>query len=70
MTGPFDPWGILLPEHVVHTRWFAVLAAFVALNTVIYLCLAAAKLFPAPRRSWRGRSRRAATRSIYPDHGA
>lgn len=60
--------GLLLPEAILHTHWFSVLAAFVALNTVIYVCLSLFKMFPAPRWSRRGgRNRRSETRSIYPD---
>jgi hypothetical protein len=59
----------LFPESVMHTGWFAVLAAFVALNTVMYCALAVAKVLP---RVYAGdfltrRNRRAQTRSIYPD---
>lgn len=59
--------GLLLPEEVLHTRWFAVLAAFVAVNTVIYVCLSVFKIFPVPRIRWSGRSRRRETRSIHPE---
>ncbi|GAA2003161.1 hypothetical protein [Brevibacterium samyangense] len=59
--------GRVLPESVLHSEWFATLAAFVALNTVVYLCLALCKIFPVPRPAYRGRSRRAETRSIHPD---
>ena len=40
------PAGILLPESIVHTEWFAILATFVAINTVMYAALAAAKILP------------------------
>jgi len=50
--------GVLLPEAVLATPWFTVLAAFVAFNTVLNLCLALMKIFPAPRSSWRRRNRR------------
>lgn len=59
--------GGLLPESVMHTRWFAVLAAFVAVNTVIYVSLSVFKIFPVLRRPRRGWARRSETRSIYPD---
>lgn len=60
--------GLLLPESVLTTPWFAVLASFVALNTVLYVCLALIKIFPAPHVGWGGgRSRRSETRSIHPD---
>ena len=61
--------GILLPESVLDSEAFGVLAAFVALNTVMYVVLAAAKVLPKVYLSdWVGRrGRRAQTRSIYPD---
>ncbi|MBG6181430.1 hypothetical protein [Arthrobacter sp. CAN_A1] len=63
------PTGILLPESIVHTELFAVLAAFVAINTVMYAALAASKILPKVYPSdWvRGRNRRSETRSIYPE---
>ena len=63
------PWGILLPESVVHTHVFAVLSAFVAINTVMYVALAVAKTLPKlyPRDWLPRRYRRAETRSIHPD---
>ena len=38
--------GLLLPESLVHTNWFAILATFVAINTIIYAALALAKVLP------------------------
>lgn len=63
------PTGILLPESVIHSQSFAVLSAFVALNTVAYAVLSLAKILPKFYVSdWvKGRNRRAETRSIYPD---
>lgn len=61
------PTGFLLPESVLHSDGVAVLAAFVAINTLLYLTLAIVKILPRPRLSWRGRSRRRETRGIYPD---
>ncbi|WP_238439568.1 hypothetical protein [Microbacterium sp. JZ31] len=58
--------GFLLPESILHSEWFAVLAAFVAVNTLLYLALAIAKLMPKPRPR-RGRVVRSETRSIHPD---
>ncbi|WP_241977478.1 hypothetical protein [Cryobacterium cheniae] len=48
---------------------FAILAAFVAINTVMFAALAVAKILPKvhPTDWFRGRNRRAATRSIHPD---
>ena len=61
--------GILLPEGVVYSRTFAVLAGFVAINTVMYVALSIGKTLPRvnpgawlPRRRQRGE-----TRSIFPD---
>ena len=61
--------GILLPESIMHSQWFAVLSMFVALNTVLYLTLALIKLLPKAYLSdWvNHRNRRAESRSIYPD---
>ena len=63
------PLGILLPESVLYSTWFAVLATFVAINTVMYVTLATLKALPAirPRDWFRRRYVRARTRSIYPD---
>jgi hypothetical protein len=63
------PMGILLPESVIHSQFFAVLATFVAINTIVYAILAVARILPKVYLSdWvRGRNRRAETRSIYPD---
>lgn len=62
-------WGVLLPQSTLNEHWFEVLAAFVAVNTLVYVTLALAKSLPrvhladwVPRR----RSRRE-TRSIHPD---
>jgi len=60
---------MLLPEAVLHSSLFAVLAAFVAINTVMYGALALAKLFPKVYvTDWfQRRNERSETRSIYPD---
>ena len=62
-------WGVLLPESLVHSRGFAVLSAFVAINTVMYVARAGAKTLPKvyPRDWLPRRYRRAETRSIHPD---
>jgi len=67
--GPIVPAGILLPESVLHTNLFAILAAFVAINTVIYASLALANVLPKiyPTDWVTDRNRRTETRSIYPD---
>jgi len=62
--------GVVFPVETLQSGWFAVLASFVAVNTIIYVALAVTKLLPAPRLRHRGRSRRAETRSIYPDGDA
>jgi hypothetical protein len=41
--------GILLPSSVLHSGWFQALAAFVAVNTLIYAALSLAKLIPRKR---------------------
>ena len=41
--------GILLPSSVLHSHWFQALAAFVAVNTLIYAGLSLAKLIPRKR---------------------
>lgn len=38
--------GILFSSDVLKSDWFRVLAAFVAVNTLIYAALSLAKLFP------------------------
>ncbi|MBS7547622.1 hypothetical protein KHA85_05875 [Dietzia sp. Marseille-Q0999] len=60
---------MLLPESVLSSDWFAVLAAFVAINTVMYVTLAVTKTLPKihvrdllPRNYVRSE-----TRSIHPD---
>ncbi len=62
-------YGILLPEGVLRTDAFMVLAAFVAINTLIYVTLAIAKMLPKfYLRDWfTSRNRRSETRSIHPD---
>ncbi len=63
------PAGFLLPESTLHSDAFAVLAAFVAINTLMYVALAVAKILPKIYLSdWIHRSnRRSQTRSIHPD---
>jgi hypothetical protein len=69
MTGIAFVGGILLPEDIMHSQWFAALSMFVAVNTVLYLTLAVIKLLPKAYLSdWVDqRNRRAESRSIYPD---
>ncbi len=60
--------GFLLPESVLYSDWFAVLATFVAINTVIYVVLGVTKILPQLRPlGRRGYSRRSETRSIHPE---
>ncbi|MBG6107361.1 hypothetical protein [Frigoribacterium sp. CG_9.8] len=63
------PAGILFPESILQSPLITVLAAFVAVNTVIYATLAIAKLFPIVRWGdfFPGRRRRSETRSIFPE---
>lgn len=59
----------MLPESVLHSQWFAVLATLVALNTLAYVALAGVKLLPAvhPGDWLHRRERRREDRSIHPD---
>ena len=63
------PTGMLLPSSVLQSDAFAVLATFVALNTLMYATLALLKLLPKGYRFfWTpGRNRRRHNRSIHPD---
>ncbi|HMT49288.1 hypothetical protein [Dietzia sp. UBA5065] len=58
----------MIPESVLSSGWFAVLAAFVAINTAMYVVLAVIKTLPRIYiRDFLPRSyRRAETRSIHP----
>lgn len=64
-----NPMGVLLPESVLRHEFFAVLAAFVAINTILYVTLSLAKILPKVYVSdWlSSRNRRGETRSIHPD---
>jgi hypothetical protein len=61
-------WGVL-PASVLNTEWFRILAAFVAINTIMYASVTVAKLLPRvnPAVFRRSSYQRAETRSIYPD---
>jgi hypothetical protein len=65
------PTGVMLPESVLHSDSFKIVATFVALNTVMYATLAAVKMLPRPRTpSWfEGRNRRAQDRGILVEPG-
>jgi hypothetical protein len=41
--------GILFSSEVLRSGWFQALAAFVAVNTIVYAALAIAKLIPRRR---------------------
>ncbi len=41
--------GILLPSDVLHSQWFQALAAFVAINSLIYAALSLSHLIPRRR---------------------
>ncbi len=64
-----QPWGIVLPESLLRSEGFGVLAAFVAINTVIYVALAVAKVLPKLYVSdlVDTRDRRGESRSIHPE---
>lgn len=66
------PLGILLPEEFLGTAFFQFLAAFVAINTIMYVALAVAEMLPKVYLSdWMPRrGRRQETRSIHPDEPA
>ena len=59
----------VLPESVMETRWFSTLAAFVAINTVLYVTLSVFKIMPKLYVSdfVKRHGRRSETRSIHPD---
>ncbi|PKH38520.1 hypothetical protein CXG46_15470 [Nocardioides alpinus] len=61
--------GVLLPDSLLRNDVVAVLAAFVAINTIVYVTLAVAKILPKLYvRDWLStRNRRSETRSIDPD---
>ena len=63
------PTGIVFPETLLQSQFFAVLAAFVAINTVMYAALAIGKIVPMvyPGDWLPSRKRRGETRSINPD---
>lgn len=44
------PTGLLLPQEVLYSWWFMLLATVVAFNTVIYVGLTLAKVIPWPRQ--------------------
>jgi hypothetical protein len=65
-------WGAprsILPHTLVESVPFAILATFVAINTLMYAALATAKILPRlhPTDWLPRRHQRAETRSIYPD---
>jgi hypothetical protein len=61
--------GIVFPESVLESPVVAVLAAFVAINTLVYTVLALGKVLPKVYLSdlWSRPNRRSETRSIDPD---
>lgn len=61
--------GVLFPSSVLQSDTFAILAAFVAINTVMFAAISVAKILPKvhPTDWFHARNRRAETRSIYPD---
>ncbi len=60
--------GILLPESFLQTEFFQVLATFVAINTLMYVTLAIAKMLPRlhPSDLLSRRDRRREPRGINP----
>ncbi len=65
---PLPVLGILFPASLLSSPWFAVLSAFVAINTVLYTALAIAKILPKIYIGdlWHRRERRQVNRSIHP----
>jgi hypothetical protein len=63
------PLGIVFSDSILRSEGFAILAAFVAINTVMYVVLAIAKMCPKVYFSDLAshRNRRTETRSIHPD---
>jgi hypothetical protein len=61
-------FGIVFPASLLAQPWFAVLSAFVAINTVLYTALAIAKVLPKVYVGdlWHRRDRRLVNRSIHP----
>lgn len=60
------PTGILLPETFLQSEFFQVLATFVAINTLMYVTLAIAKMLPRvyPGDWFNRRNRRREPRGI------
>jgi hypothetical protein len=69
MTASVTLWGIVLPESLLRSEAFAVLAAFVAINTVMYVALTVAKMLPKLYLAdlVTPGNRRRETRHIHPD---
>lgn len=59
----------MIPDTVLASEWFAALAAFVSINTAIYVTLAILKTLPRihPGDHLPRRYQRSETRSIHPD---
>ena len=59
----------LLPEWILHTDSFQILATFVAINSLMYATLAVLKVLPRGYSLTRfnGRNRRRDNRSIHPE---
>ncbi len=59
----------LLPEWILHTDAFGILATFVALNSLMYATLAVLKVLPRgyALSRFNGRNRRVDNRSIHPE---
>jgi len=69
LPGLHIPLGILFSQDVLRSGAFQFLAAFVAVNTILYVALALAKMLPKFYVSdWTAtRKRRRQTRSIHPE---
>lgn len=60
-----EPRGILLPESVLQSEWFLVLAAFVAFNTIVFVGLSIGRVFHWPRPLAAKEARRLFARAGY-----
>lgn len=60
---------VIVPEAWLHSRAFAIVSTFVAINTLVYLALALVKALPVvvPARWLPHHYHRSETRSIYPE---
>jgi hypothetical protein len=58
------PYGVVLPEAVLHTSWYIALATWVAFNTLVYVGLSLVTLAPALPRAETRQARQAVKRVV------